>query len=318
MALVLVLLGSAGCIRQLATGALADALSQQGDLYAAENDPELVKEAVPFGLKTMEGVLSAQPDHQGLLLALTSGFASYGYAFVEQDAFELETTDLDEARRIERRAMRLYFRARDYGLRALAVDLDRFESRFRQDPETVLAEAKAAHIPHLYWTAAAWGLGISASGMDPEAVADLPLVEAMVRRALELDASWEQGSLYEFMVVLETVRADRDLEQAEAYYRKALELSDGKRAGTYVSYAENIAVARQDGEAFVTALNKALSVDVDAVPSERLANLIAQERARILLSRSADLFIDDPLEADEGTFSMNLSLPAVVSWKGSW
>ncbi len=305
------------CIRQLATGAMADALSEQSDLYAAESDPELAEAAIPFGLKTMEGVLDAQPEHRGLLLALCSGFTSYAYAFVEQHAFALELEDLDEARRIERRAMNLYFRARDYGLRSFRLDHPRFVERLRTAPEGLMTELDGQDVPLLYWTAAAWGLGIAASGMEPEAVADLPAVEVMVRRALELDEDWEAGALHEFMVVLETVTAERDLEAAEQHYRRALELSGGRRAGTFVSYAENIAVVRQDGEAFVNALEKALEVDVDAHPSERLSNIISQRRARALLDRSGDFFIDDPLEDRESPMfgrGVNVSLPPTVSW----
>ena len=66
-----------GCVRSLATGALADALSGTSSL-SSDDDPELVRDAAPFGLKTMESLLPEQPHHKGLLTALASGFTQYG------------------------------------------------------------------------------------------------------------------------------------------------------------------------------------------------------------------------------------------------
>jgi predicted anti-sigma-YlaC factor YlaD len=56
--------------------------------------------------------------------------------------------------------------------------------------------------------------------------------------------------------------------------------------------AESVAVAEQDPVEFQKLLGQALAIDADAVPEQRLANLIAQKRARWLLSRADELFIE--------------------------
>jgi len=43
---------------------------------------------------------------------------------------------------------------------------------------------------------------------------------------------------------------------------------------------------------FKKLLHKALSIDPDAVPEWRLANILAQEKAQWLLDHSAELFLD--------------------------
>ena len=48
----------------------------------------------------------------------------------------------------------------------------------------------------------------------------------------------------------------------------------------------------QSRPAFEETLKKALAIDPDAAPGFRLANLVAQKRARWLLSRAGDLFLD--------------------------
>jgi len=291
---------TSGCsISRLATGALADSLAESGSVYMSDEDPELVEEAIPFGLKTMESVLAEHPEHFGLLVALASGFTSYAYGFIEMDAFALAPVDMEASDARLARGSKLYFRARDYGVRALAVEVEDFEARLRSDPDAALAELDKDHVEALYWTAAAWGLGISASGLDPELVADFPLVQAMAARAITLDDDWDRGALHDFFVVLESERPGGDLDEAERHFRRALELNGGHRAGTYVSMAENVCVKRQNGEKFVQLLNEALAVDVDVLPDERVVNLINQRRARILLERSADLFLDDPLAEED-------------------
>jgi hypothetical protein len=299
-----------GCLGRIATGAAADALAGTGDVYSSDDDPELIKEATPFGLKTMESVLAERPEHEALLLALTQGFTSYAYGFIEEEAFRIEVEDMEAAERMTARAKKLYRRALDYGFRNLEQKVDDFRRRFDADADGTLAELDEGDVPILYWTGAAWGLMINASELEPELIAQFPLVAKMVDRALELDPTWDRGSLHDFKVVLESARPGGSLDDAEWHYRRALELNGGVRAGTYVGFAENICIPRQDGEAFVDALKKALAIDLEANPSERLSNVINQRRARVLLERTGDLFLDDPLASSESTVGAHSSNPS--------
>ncbi|MDG2255259.1 MAG: TRAP transporter TatT component family protein, partial [Opitutaceae bacterium] len=56
-------------------------------------------------------------------------------------------------------------------------------------------------------------------------------------------------------------------------------------ASNYVAYAESVAIEKQDKELFVTLLNQALAIDLDARPNWRLSNKIYQRRAKWLLTR---------------------------------
>jgi predicted anti-sigma-YlaC factor YlaD len=76
------------------------------------------------------------------------------------------------------------------------------------------------------------------------------------------------------------------------HFERALELSHGKRAGTYVSFAENACVPAQNQAEFQSLLEKALAVDPDADLDNRLANLVAQRRARWLLKHIDELFLE--------------------------
>jgi predicted anti-sigma-YlaC factor YlaD len=51
-------------------------------------------------------------------------------------------------------------------------------------------------------------------------------------------------------------------------------------------------VGRQDRKEFTGLLDAALAVDPDAAPQYRLANIVAQRRARWLLARIDSLFLE--------------------------
>ena len=73
----------------------ANALSASGTSFAADDDPELIRDATAFSLKTVEMLLEERPEHAGLLLTAAKGFTQYSYGFVQQDADFIEEEDFD-------------------------------------------------------------------------------------------------------------------------------------------------------------------------------------------------------------------------------
>jgi predicted anti-sigma-YlaC factor YlaD len=266
---------NACAVRQYAVNRIGDALAGGGASFAADDDPELVRAAAPFSLKLIESLLEESPRHAGLLLAAARGFTQYAYAFVQQDAEEAEDHDLARSLRLQARARGLYRRARDYGLRGLALQ-----------PGDV-----ALH----YWTGAAWGALIALSKHEPEALADLPRVEALIGRALELDETFEHGALHTFMIGYEMARPGAGGEaeaRARRHFARAHELSSGLDAAPLVALAEGLCVPRQRRAEFEQLLGRALAIDPGRRPDGRLANLVAQRRARWLMARAERLFLD--------------------------
>jgi predicted anti-sigma-YlaC factor YlaD len=286
---------TAGCsINRYAVNKLGDALAASGTTFASDDDPELIAAATPFSLKLMESLLAASPRHRGLLLATAAGFTEYSYAFVQQEADQLEDQDVARAAEVRARARRLYLRARDYGLRGLETRHDHFGRRLRADPRGTVLEAEASDVPLLYWTAAAWGAAISVSKDNPDLVADQPLVEALIDRALALDERFDDGAIHDFLISYELVRqgAGGDpVARARAHFDRAVELTGGQLASPYVSLAEGVSVTTQNRAEFESLLHQALAINPDARPEWRLANLILQRRARWLLSREDQLFL---------------------------
>lgn len=296
-AIILIAAISGGCsIKRIAVNKLGNALASTGTTFEGDDDPDLVGDALPFALKLMESLLAESPRHAGLLLATASGFTGYSYAFVGQRADRAFTENVEESNALRGRSRRLYLRAHAYGMRALEVRYAGFGAALDNDPAGALARVRKRDVPLLYWTAAAHGLAISASKDDPEMIAQLPVVEAFIRRAMELDEGWNEGALPEFLINIEAARsgvkpAERQA-RIERYYEQALRLSGGRRASVFVSYAENSSIPAQNRSQFQELLERALRIDPDQHPEMRLANLIAQRRARWMLGRTDDLFLE--------------------------
>jgi len=273
--LLAALLLAAGCstLREYAAGSIGDALASGGDVYASDDDVELIGAATPFGLKTVESLLATTPKHRGLLLAAARGFTQYAYVYVQVPAEDAEERDVAYAYAQLERARRLYIRARDYGLRGLEIAPD--------------------DVSLLYWTGVSWMAAISLSKDHPSILAGLPKADALIARAGELQPDFDQGTLHTFLIGYEMGRPNSRPDAAQlarAHFKRAIELSRGYQAAPYISLAESVAVPAHDRREFEALLRKALEVDVNARPEWRLANLVMQRRARRLLAHVDELF----------------------------
>ena len=296
IAVVLLVLATGCSIKRLGVNQVGNALASGGSTFTSDDDPDLVAAAIPFGLKLYESLLAESPKHTGLLLAAAQGFTEYSYAFVDSRIDEAKEQSLDRANALRDRARRLYLRANRYGMRGLEARHRGFAAALDNDAATALQRVDKRDVPMLYWTAASRGLAISLSKNSPEMIAELPLVEMMVQRVAQLDEGFDNGAVPEFLITFEAARTGVTAEEQQKLMRqhfdRAIELSKGKSAGTYVSLAENACLPAQNAAEFKSMLEKALAVDPDADPDNRLATLVAQRRARWLLSHIDELFLE--------------------------
>ncbi len=287
----LTLLGAAGCVRQWVVSGAADALaSGGGGAFARDEDPELIGEALPFGLKVMESLLDETPEHEPLLLALAAGFTQYAQGFVLPRAERAEVRDAEE---IRQRAKRLHLRAHRYGRRALELRHPGFAAAFAEAPAAAVARLETDDLPFIYWTGAPLLAAVALGADDMTLLAELPRGEALVHRAVALDPDWGEGLLHELLIAYEG-RGEAlggSVTAAEQHFARAVALQGGRRAAPFVALAEAVPLKLQDRLGFTRLLEQALAVDLDLAPEHRLANVLAQRRARWLLEHLDDLFL---------------------------
>jgi len=284
-----------GCalVKRKAVGMVASTLASSGDVFTRDDDPELVGQAIPFGLKLYESLLDSSPKNKDLLIATCSNFTQYGVAYLETEALVLgEAQHHDEVAHLNPRALKLYLRARNYCMRAMEVRFPGIADKLIKDPAAALKSAKKDDVPLLYWTAASWGSAISLGIDKPELLIDLPVVRALAERAIALDETWSKGALHEMFVSLDSQpeALGGSVERARAHFKRAVELQNESSPGPYVSLAVGVSVPAQDRPEFESLLKQALAIDPEKDPSTRLVTLVQQRRAQALLDHIDTMF----------------------------
>lgn len=270
---------------------MADALSSTASAFTRDNDPEFVRQAAPSTLKMVEMLLEESPSHIGLLMTACSGFTQYAYAFLQSDA-DVAAAGSSTAKELRARGAAMYDRARGYCVRALDTRHPGAGRGLERDVKTALASTTIADVPALYWTAVAWGGALTLADNALVRIAELSTVRALFARALQLDEAWEAGAIHEAMIAVESlpVLLGGSPVRAKQHFDRAVALSAGQSAFAYVTMATGVAQPAKDRREFERLLRAAIAVDASKRPSMRLANLIAQKRARFLLSQIDRLF----------------------------
>ena len=289
-ATILVALGGCRSVQHFAVNRVGDSLSDGGSVFTGEADPQLVLDALPFGLKTYESLLAATPKHRGLLLASARGFTAY--AFLLQQNADLDARlDYADRHALDKRIAALFLRGRDYAMRGLSLDDPDVDTELASNRP--LERVRRNDVAFLYWAGAAWAGAIASAKGDPALLVQLPLAAALMQRALDLDEAYERGAIHEFFVTYEGSRPGGDVDAARRHYQRALQLSRGARASLYLALAEGVSVRQQDVAEFRTLTERALAVDPNDVVEWRLVNTVARRRAAWLQTRIPAWFIDE-------------------------
>ena len=280
-------------IKTMAVKTVANTLSDTGDVFTRDDDPDLIRDATPFALKLYESLLESVPTHVPLLIATCGSFTQYGYAFLESEADGLDASRRNEAVALRERALKHYLRARGYCLRGIDARFGKGSSQaLLQDPTATLKKAQKSDVPLLYWSAASWGAAISLGIDRPDLAVDFPTVRALADRALALDPTWNRGAIHELMISLDSLpeALGGNPERAREHFKMAVEIQKGLSPGPYVALATGIAVPAQDRPEFERLLKEALAIDPEKDPSNRLVILVTQRRARDLLAHIDEKF----------------------------
>jgi len=277
----------------MAMNMVADALTGEGgtDVFTGDSDPKLVGDALPFAIKLYETLLSSNPEHQGLLLTTGSLFIMYANAFVQGPAEMLPNNQYEEREAALSRAKLLYLRGYEILNKALELKYPGFKNGYANNSsmQAILAKVKKEDTGLLYWTVAGGLSAYSIDILDFELSANIPGWSAMIHKAYELDPNFGGASLDEFFIIFYASLPEAmggNPEQAEYHFKKAIEKTNGNSAGAYVSFAQLVSIPAEDYDTFSDCLEKAAAIDPDTDPSNRLVNIINQQKARWLLDNA--------------------------------
>lgn len=259
-----------------AASGLADNLSAA---VLNQNDPETVRDGAPAYLLLLDSFLEGSPDDPALNAAAANLYASYGAVFADDPE----------------RARRLTERARDYSSTAMCVSYKpscNWQGMPFEQFEATLEGLNARHADAVYAHGVASLAYIRAHSDDYVALAELPHIEALLIRYLEISEEASNAAVYTYLGILSTLLPPAlggEMDKGKAYFERAIELTDGGDLSAKVEYARGYARTLYERELHDQLLNEVLAADPE-VPGFTLTNVLAQRDAADLLASADDYF----------------------------
>jgi len=281
LALILPVIAFTGCVQTIAVTTVGNIASDGFSAITEEGDLSFAEEALPGNIKLLEVMLKNDPENERLLMLISQGYSSYALGYLEDS--------------LQDRARDFYKRGRDFGLRMLRQDagVARALDGTIDDLRAALATREKDLVPAAFWTAFGWGSYIYLSLDNMDAIGDLPRTEALMEFVARHDSTYYFGGAHVFLGTLFGSRPRMlggNPERAKAHFETALRLNGGKFLMTYIYYARSYAVQTQNEKLFNELLAKVESASLEILPEFRLANAIAKQKARRLLSNQSELF----------------------------
>ncbi|MEW6671291.1 MAG: TRAP transporter TatT component family protein [Thermodesulfobacteriota bacterium] len=281
-ALTIIVLLAGGCLpsKKLTVISAAALLEDISRASARQSDLRIVREGMPAYLLLMDGMAEAWPDNERILLGAAQGYASFAAAFIAEEDKEYAGV--------------LTAKSKRYALRALELrGFQNLYSKSVDDFKTGLEDIGRKDLPFLFWAASCWGSWIGLNLDSMAALADLPKVEAMMRRALALDPGFYYGGPHLFMGIWYASQpsiAGGNLARSREHFLKAREFGKGQFLMTDVYFSQYLARKAFDRDLFVATLQKVLDTPADINPDLTLLNTVARRRAQQMLEQVDDYF----------------------------
>ncbi len=272
------LLALAGCgsLVSNAAGGFADNLSVA---VVNHTDPDLVRDGMPSYLLLLDSLIESDPDNPELLGAAAELYSAYGAVFAASPG----------------RAKRLTERAKAYGSRGLCLNYDpacTWDTLDYESFEASLLGTSDDQADSLYSYALSSLAYVRTHSDDWNALADLPQMEAMLKRLLEIDDGSRDATLLTYLGVLSTIRPAAlggEPEQGLKYFEQALQMGDGDDLSIKLEIARSYARPLYNRDLHDRLLNEIVEAD-PVVPGFTLTNTLAQREAAQLLESADDYF----------------------------
>ena len=244
-----------------------------------QSDPATVKDGLPAYLLLIDAMLEGEPNDESLLRTSASLNSSYAGMFSDEPE----------------RQKPLSQKALDSASKAVCVH-DRKTCHIQtmpfEDFSKIIDNITKEDVPNYYVLGTAWAGWIQAHSDDWNAVAQLPQVERIMHRVVELDEGYESGSAHMYLGVLATLLPPAmggRPEVGREHFERAIALSEGKNLMSKVVYARHYARLVFDRELHDKLIGEVLATDPE-VPGFTLINTIAQQQAKKLSASADDYF----------------------------
>ena len=281
-----------GCsLKTMAVKSVANTLSDTGDVFTRDDDPELIRDATPFALKLYESLLDSVP--------ITCRCSSPRAAASRSTATPSSKPKRRPRRQPSRRGRAPRARAQALPARTRLLPASGGGALRQGHQRRAAAGPGHAPSPRPERTMCRCSIGrrrrggaAISLGIDrPDLVVDFPTVRALADRALALDETWSKGALHEMLISLDSLpRRSAAIPSAPASTsRRRSSSRRACRRAPMSRWRPASSVPAQDRAEYERLLKEALAIDPEKDPSNRLVTLVTSG-ARALLDRSTKSF----------------------------
>ncbi|MBT3181552.1 MAG: hypothetical protein HN337_03470 [Deltaproteobacteria bacterium] len=292
--LSLSLIATFGCsAKKIATDTIGKIATAGMASFENESDVEFARESAPALIKTMEVLRYGNKKNRDTLTLLAKAYGQYAFGFLEEDMLKYKRGSKEYIKARERAEL-FYRRGKEHGIAALIGNSGMkkgFKGPFPEFKRALQGLGKK-YVPALFWTAFNWANWLNLKADDPMAIVDLPRIEAVVNRVLELDGTFCYGSAHALIATILSSRPKMlggNPELAGKEFNEAISIEPNYLM-TKVLYSQYYARRINDENLFETTLNEVITADLALLQSQMLANKLAKRRAQILLNMKKGLF----------------------------
>lgn len=273
--LTLSLSSCSGFLTNRLLGPITGNLQQQTDI-------NLVCEGAPSYLLMLDSLLVSSPQSKTLLLSTTKAYSGFSTALSECGAGDDRIAAVtDKAHLYGIRLLQHYLPLQNSGNYAPPATEDDFNSQ--------LYRLNKDDVEDVFWGTFGWLSWVQSQKGSPASIADMAIIENIMERLLEIDETYEGGSIHLFFGAYNALKPAMfggrpDL--SKEHFEKALVLSKRQFLITQTTYAQTYARGVFDQELHDTLLNEVLSFSLSDAPEFALSNQIAKKRAQKLLEEN--------------------------------
>ncbi|MDX2435150.1 MAG: TRAP transporter TatT component family protein [Desulfobacterales bacterium] len=262
-----VLMYSSGCT-SLIVNPLLDPLTLS---LQKQTDLQLLQDGVPSLLLLLDGLIASDPDNERLLMTAAKAYGAYATVLYEEGQVE--------------RAVTVSSKAKEYGINLLKQlpGLQNINNNTLGEIDQSLGKISPGRVGSLFWGTYGWAIWIQYQEGAPAAMADLPIVEQIMLRVVELDESYYYGGAHIFLGAYYGSRPQMfggNPEASRQHFERALALNDRLFLLTHVAYAETYARTMFDRELYLELLTEVIEqplADSDMASSNKVAKVKAEK-----------------------------------------
>lgn len=264
-----------GFLTNRVLGPITGNLQQQTDI-------NLVCEGAPSYLLMLDSLLVSNPESPALLLSTTKAYSGFSSALSECGAGENRIAAVtDKAHVYGIRLLQHYLPLQDSGNIALPATETDFNDQ--------LNHINRSDMEDVFWGTYGWLSWVQSQKGSPASIADMVVIEKIMQRLLELDETYEGGSIHLFFGAYHALKpamlGGRPALSKE-HFEKALALSKRQFLITQITYAQTYARNVFDQELHDALLDEVLAFPLSDAPEFALSNQIAKQKAKKLLEEN--------------------------------